>query len=108
MKRIQAVLCVLLGALLGLAGCAPHKEAYRRPAPPAPQAWHTGLTEQQAPAAAGAPLGADLNWEGYFTDGKLRQVIKLALENNRDLRMAALNMERAQAQFRLQQIHVKH
>ena len=96
MKTIRVALCV---AALALAACAPPKKTYQQPVPPAPQTWNTGLSDGEK---AGAPVGADLKWEEYFTDAKLRQVIQLALANNRDLRLAALNVERAQAQFRLQ------
>ena len=44
----------------------------------------------------------DLRWQEFFTDEKLRQVIGLALTNNRDLRVAALNVERARAYYGIQ------
>ena len=39
----------------------------------------------------------DLGWRQYFRDDRLRQLIDLALQNNRDLRIAALNIEQARA-----------
>jgi len=45
---------------------------------------------------------AELPWRDYFADERLRKVIDLALENNRDLRVAALNIERARAMYRIQ------
>lgn len=41
-------------------------------------------------------------WSDYFTDPRLQQLIRIALENNRDLRVAALNVEKARAQFQIE------
>jgi len=51
---------------------------------------------------AGAQAAADLKWREFFSDQKLQSVIELALANNRDLRVAALNIEKAQALYRIQ------
>ncbi|HHH1032294.1 TPA: efflux transporter outer membrane subunit [Yersinia enterocolitica] len=45
---------------------------------------------------------SDLGWRVMFGDPRLQRLIELALENNRDLRLAALNVEAVQAQFRIQ------
>lgn len=55
-------------------------------------------TEQLADGAAPADAIA---WQAYFADARLREVIALALGNNRDLRVAALDIERARAQYRI-------
>jgi len=44
----------------------------------------------------------DLGWRAFFPDSQLQQLIVLALANNRDLRVAALNVETAQARYRIQ------
>jgi len=83
---------LLLVALLS--GCASMAPDYRRPDAPVPAAW--------SEAAAGAPTTvAELPWQQFIVDPQLTRVIGLALENNRDLRSAALNVERAQAQYRI-------
>src|SRR5690606_4077334 len=41
-------------------------------------------------------------WQDFIMDKNLKEVVRLALENNRDLRVAALNIDRAQAQYRIQ------
>jgi multidrug efflux system outer membrane protein len=46
---------------------------------------------------------ADIGWREFFTDPKLQTLIEQALANNRDLRVAVLNVERAQAQYGVQQ-----
>jgi multidrug efflux system outer membrane protein len=103
-KKIQAVLCASIGTVLCLTGCAPHKQTYQQPQMPTAPAWSSGLPSEQTPtsASATAPTAAEVKWRDYYTDDKLRQVIGLALKNNRDLRIAVLNVEKAMAQYRLQ------
>ena len=45
---------------------------------------------------------ADIAWRDYFADPRLRELIELALANNRDLRISTLNIEQARAQYRIQ------
>src|SRR5689334_16904503 len=77
-----------------LAGCnlAP---AYHRPAPP---------VAAQFPGAegGGAAAAADLGWRDVLGDARLQAIVALALEQNRDLRLAALNVELVGAQYRIQ------
>ena len=57
------------------------------------------------PAASAANAGtaaADIPWQNFFTDARLQQLITLALDNNRDLRVAVLNIEQARAQYQIQ------
>jgi len=94
----RAVQCLpLLGALL-LTGCLSLAPKYERPASPAPQAWPQG--DAYAPTEPGQ--ATDLAWRDFFTDPGLKSVIGLALKNNRDLRVAILNIEEARAQYREQ------
>ena len=41
----------------------------------------------------------DLPWPDFVSDAALRELIRLALANNRDLRVAVLNIEQARAQL---------
>lgn len=84
---------VLLAMTALLCGCM-RPGAYHRPAPPVPHAWPATVSD--------APLAADLKWQEYFTDRRLQSVIELALANNRDLRIAALNVDKLQALYRIQ------
>jgi NodT family efflux transporter outer membrane factor (OMF) lipoprotein len=79
-----------LGAAL-LSGCS-MMPAYQRPAAPVPGDW-------VYPAAAGGTAASQLPWQQFFTDERLRQLIDVALANNRDLRVAILNIEQARAQY---------
>jgi multidrug efflux system outer membrane protein len=95
MKRRLGLLVGGAAIAFTLAGCS-MAPAYVRPPSPVPPAL------PPTDAAAGAPLVSEVQWQGYFTDARLRAVIELALANNRDLRMAMLNIERAQAFYRIQ------
>ncbi len=42
------------------------------------------------------------NWQDFVKNDKLKELIKLALENNRDLKIAILNIESARATYRIE------
>ncbi|MCG6403267.1 efflux transporter outer membrane subunit [Vibrio fluvialis] len=44
----------------------------------------------------------DLSWKSAFTEPRLQLLISLALENNKDLRLATLNVAAAKAQYGIQ------
>ncbi len=73
---------------------------YSRPAAPVPAQWPQGPA-YQAPTT-NAPSVADVGWQQFFGDPKLRNVISVALTNNRDLRLSILNVERARAMYGVQ------
>ncbi len=80
-----------------LAGCS-LMPAYERPAAPVPAQFDGAGAQTDLQSV---PV-ADIGWRAVFTDPKLQQVIELALDNNRDLRVAALNIDQAWAQYRVQ------
>lgn len=86
-------------ASAALAGCnlAPH---YVRPQGAIPLALPQGGPYPAAPSDA--PDLSKIGWRSFFTDPKLRDVIALGLDNNRDLRLAAANVLQARAQYRVQ------
>lgn len=85
----KLILPSLLAFAIGVSGCtlAPR---YERPGLPVAQDWSIA-----APAASDARL----SWRSLFTDPALQKTIELALENNRDLRIATLNVQKARAQY---------
>ncbi len=91
---------LVLGMAACLTGCLQPK--YSRPALPVPPAWPENQSTAPQAAASAAPQAADVKWREFFTDKHLQSVIELALANNRDLRMAALNVEKVQALYRIQ------
>ncbi|WP_300754564.1 efflux transporter outer membrane subunit [Janthinobacterium sp.] len=87
-----------MAALAFLAGCS-LAPTYERPAAPAPAGWPTGPSYKADTAAADAKPVADIAWRDFFADARLRQVLELALANNRDLRVSILNIEKARATY---------
>ncbi|MCM2357126.1 MAG: AdeC/AdeK/OprM family multidrug efflux complex outer membrane factor [Geobacteraceae bacterium] len=98
MIRTTVIIAVLAGAL---AGCATMAPKYEQPAAPVPAAWPDGPAYRTEAAAPTAKAVADIPWQEFFVDAKLQKLIALALENNRDLRVAALNIERSRAQYQI-------
>ena len=66
-----------------------------RPALPVPASY-------DADAAAGQGNAADLGWRQMLLDVRLQRLVELALLNNRDLRVAALNVDAVRAQYQIQ------
>jgi multidrug efflux system outer membrane protein len=90
--------------LLTLAAGCSLQPVYHRPAMPVATDYPAGAA-YQAPAgkAGGAALpAADIGWRDFLSDPRLQRLVELALQNNRDLRVAALNVEKVQAQYRIQ------
>lgn len=90
---MRLLIPLALAASLGACSLVPPLE---RPAPPVP-AQFPQLAG--APSVAAAPLPG---WRRMFGDPRLQRLIEQALEQNRDLRLAALNVEATQAMFRIQ------
>ena len=70
---------------------------YHRPALPVPDQWPDGLAAISG-KDSNKPL-SDMGWEQFFPDKTLQDLITLALNNNRDLRVVALGIEQARAQL---------
>ena len=98
MTRIHFRLSALITAAL-LAGCVNLAPVYSRPEAPVPATWpaSTGAKE-----AKDATVSATTGWQSFITDDRLRRTIALALANNRDLRVAVQNIEKARAQYGVQ------
>ena len=94
MKRSSVALCAAVIAALSACTMEPH---YSRPAAPVAPTWNGN-----AAGAADKTDVADLGWRQFFPDPVLQRLIVLALANNRDLRVAVLNVQATQAQYRIQ------
>ncbi|TCV97787.1 multidrug efflux system outer membrane protein [Luteibacter rhizovicinus] len=88
--------CVVAIAL-ALGGCVSLAPKVPDAQPGIPASW-------PLPETTGAVQGrvADIGWRQFFADPRLVQLIEQALRNNRDLRVAVLNVEKARAQYRIQ------
>lgn len=83
-----------------LAGCTMIPD-YDRPAAPVSATWPEGPA--YGPMQAGTETRASqIAWQDFFLSPQLQYVIRTALDNNRDLRIAALNIEAARAAYRVQ------
>lgn len=82
----------LLGLSLGLSACT------LTPPRPEPQPDVAPTYAGSKGEPAGAAVSA-LGWRKLFSDARLQRLIGLALEQNRDLRLAALNVQAAQAAY---------
>ena len=89
----KTLISLAIAALLG--GCASMAPDYQRPQAPVAAEWGSE-------AAKGDLRVSDIGWREFFVDDKLRKLIAIALENNRDLRVAALNIEKARAEYRIE------
>lgn len=87
----------LLPALL--AACGTMAPPHERPQPPV-AAQYPGATGT-APASSSV-AAADLAWRDFFADARLQRLVELALAQNRDLRIALLNVEVARRQYGVQ------
>ena len=101
-------LAVSMFAVATLSACtlAPH---YQRPESPVPNSWPADGTSQAAAtpgvSATTVSPGASadqIGWRDFFADPRLQRLIEIALDNNRNLRIAVLNVAASEAQFRVQ------
>ena len=103
MSKKLATSLLVAGSVL-TAGCGILEPRLPQAQPSIPAQWPIPPTT--VPALATAPAtdapAADIGWRDFFVDQRLQQVIALALENNRDLRVAVLNVQRAQGLYRVQ------
>jgi len=92
MRTTTAILTVAASALLAACTLAPE---YQRPAAPVADSY------ENVEASAAIPA-AEIGWKEFFPDPELQGLMSRALVNNRDLRIATLNVEAARAQYRIQ------
>ena len=97
--RTQILLA--LGVFVFLGGCSLAPK-YTQPQAPIPDKWPKSEVYKDTQSAAEATTAKDLSWRDFFTDQKLKKIIEMALSRNRDLRLAALNVERARALYGIQ------
>lgn len=91
MKALKLSLCGLIAATLSSCSLIPD---YLRPEGPIPAQYRY----QQEKVTTPAPT----TWNQFFTEPQLQSLIETALKNNRDLRITALRIEEARAQYGIQ------
>jgi multidrug efflux system outer membrane protein len=91
-----SLIAIACGVLLG--GCS-LQPTYERP--PLPVSANYPAYEVGSGANATPPAAA-IGWRDFLTDARLQRLVELALANNRDLRVAALNVQQVRSQYRIQ------
>ena len=80
---------------------------YEQPAAPVSRTYPQGEAYRAQAAAieaersAKGEAAADIGWREFFVDERLQRLVEIALANNRDLRMSALNIEAARARYQI-------
>ncbi len=96
MKRIY--ICVIIVLLLST-GCTMAPK-YTRPDAPIPKEWPKGDAYKDIYGEKGISL-KELKWQDLIPDKRMQKVIEMAIGNNKDLKLAALNMEKARAYYNI-------
>jgi len=94
----MALRAVMVAATLAVAACSTLIPPYQRPAAPVPPTYPPEVTPA---SVAGTEAAADIDWQRFFADPRLKRLIELALASNRDLRVAVLNIEQARAIYQI-------
>jgi multidrug efflux system outer membrane protein len=89
-----AMLMFASPVMMALSGCTMIPK-YTRPAIPVAERF------PEAPETNGESAASDTGWRDFFADERLKKLIEVALVNNRDLRVAVLNVEQSRAQYRI-------
>ncbi|MCL2458251.1 MAG: efflux transporter outer membrane subunit [Desulfobulbus sp.] len=101
-QRILIILCASSSLAVALSGCSTLAPSYTRPDAPVPASWQQDAAPQVVAADSEQRSVAERVWQDFYLDPRLQKVIALGLTHNRDLRVAALNVERTQAQYQIQ------
>ena len=98
---------IIIGILasVGLIGCTLAPQ-YTRPALPTSEHWPTHEAYKNNIQPDSNQAAADIGWRNFFQDPYLQSLIEIALKNNRDLRVAILNIEKARATYRIQRADI--
>lgn len=96
MRGRLILLLFTIGVLL-MPGCTLIPK-YEKPPPPVPPEWPKG----EAYKESGGPIPPEIKWSDFVVDEKLKKIIEQGLLNNRDLRLAALQVQKARAFYGIQ------
>jgi multidrug efflux system outer membrane protein len=91
-RLVHCIVAAGIAATLG--GCMSLAPKYERPAAPVAPVFAGDVT-------APGPAARDIAWPDFFKDDRRKRLVEIALQNNRDLRIAALNIEQARAQYQV-------
>lgn len=92
----------ILFLALYLAGCGTLAPKYNRPAAPVPAKWPKGKAYKKLKAGSEVLTIKKLSLDNFLADNRLQRIIGIALKNNLDLRLAALNVKKARELYGVQ------
>lgn len=101
---VRGVIFFWMFLLTGLLSCTMIPE-YKRPEAPIPKEFprtdaYSSINYEELPKAT------ELKWDEFLTDEKLQKIVKKAFENNRDLKLSALNVERAGSYYGIKRAEI--
>lgn len=105
MKRTilsQTSLYSFLVATLCITGCATMVPEYKQPVAPVTSYWPNTPNNQIKDDKHDQKMLSEIPWRDFFVNEQLKKIIEMALDNNRDLRIATLNIERFRAMYQIQ------
>jgi NodT family efflux transporter outer membrane factor (OMF) lipoprotein len=101
MKQLKHIVTPLALAM-ALSGCMSLAPKYERPAAPVAPSFPPPISPDGKAGGGGAvavEAPSAIDWQHFFADARLKQLIAMSLANNRDLRVAIANIEQARAQY---------
>jgi len=102
----RLLILLLVGTVTLTSGCSLAPE-YKRPEAPIPADWPSGTAYGESKGKPRpTPPATEIRWREFFADERLQQVIETALNNNRDLRLAVLNVQKARALYGIQRAEI--
>jgi len=104
MKHFNLKLAALavLALALALSGCGSLVPAVESPQPTLPENFRAQSVATEATLADAA---AATEWDGFFSDDRLRRVVSLALAGNRSLRASVAAVERVRGQYGITEVN---
>lgn len=98
---MRNLIVLSFAALIFMGGCS-LAPSYTQPSAPIPAEWPQGPAYKDSQTTAETQTAGKLSRQAFFTDPKLQRIIEMALNNNRDLQLALLNVEKAAALYGIQ------
>ncbi|MBF0118138.1 MAG: efflux transporter outer membrane subunit [Desulfobacterales bacterium] len=97
-KRLFFLICLLI-TFFSSCTLAPK---YSRPDAPVPANWPTGTSYDESKYSVVSSNPSKLSWKEFFTYNRLKKIIEISLNNNRDMRLASLNVEKVRNLYGIQ------
>ena len=101
-KNGKGLRSAALGMVLLTCSACTLAPGYERPEAPVPASWPGGPAYQTETGTPANKVVAEIPWREFFVEPRLQKVIELALANNRDLKIATLNVEKYRAFYQIE------